>query len=76
MDNVSLMILKSVKYDVQQDDHLTGGIFRIIQANQWIMENYERLCNNQMIECDVSPEFYVFVLIPQLSSHRKRYKKL
>ena len=53
MTNVSLMILKSVKYDVQQDDILTGGIYRLTQANQWIMENYERLCNNQMTECEV-----------------------
>lgn len=48
------MIFKSVKYDIQQDDCLTGELYRIICANQWIMENYEKLCNNEQITCDVN----------------------
>ena len=47
-----------MKYELQSGDELTGGIFKMLQANQWIRCNYQRLCANELTECQVNSKLY------------------
>lgn len=62
-----MLSLRSMKYQLQRGDGLTEGIYKTLLANQWINNNFEKLSNNQINECDVNT--FDFLDSRQLNNH-------
>ena len=53
LDNMSMTTIKSIKFDTSLHNKLSANIYRLLKSNEWINKNYERLCNNEAVECHV-----------------------
>ncbi len=54
LQNLSLISLIFPSVDISLEDPVTSTVYRLLKANEWIAINYERLCNNEAIECEVT----------------------
>ena len=51
---MKLISLVSPSFEISLNNPLTSNLYRMMKANEWIARNYENLCNNERVDCNVS----------------------
>jgi len=53
MENITLVSLVSPPLEISLNNPSTEKIYKLLKANEWIATNYEKLCNNEAVDCHV-----------------------
>jgi hypothetical protein len=53
LENSTLIYFISGNCNITLENPHTAKVFKLLKANEWIAVNYEKLCNNEAVECSV-----------------------
>jgi len=47
------MWIKAPRFEISLNNRYTSNIYKSLKANEWITRNYDKLCRNELIDCNV-----------------------
>lgn len=54
MENTTLLWIKAPRFEISMSNRHTANLYKLLKANEWITRNYDKLCRNELIDCNVN----------------------
>jgi len=76
LENLTLFSIMSPSLEISLNNPQTSNIFKLLKSNEWLARNYDKLCNNEPVECNDIIEEYVKMKLDLLTQKMSEIQEI